>query len=261
METPFSDVEIKIVIPFFAGILLSLILCALIGVSYGFFKIPESEIIAESEPEEIIEEETEEFIFAESVKITDIVLEYFRNSEYRQWVIDFFTAICSSREISQTILENSYTFNVPPALAFALCWEESRFNPNAVNRSNRDGSVDRGLFQLNNRSFPNVDVADFFDIKINSRYGLSHLRFCLDSAASEVSAVAMYNAGTTRVRSTGAPEVTLNYISRILENRQKIESRFHSRLIHEEERRLLQSVYIEEEETINSLRFLFNSVF
>ena len=242
METPFSGVKMKFVMPFFMGVLLSLIFCALIGVSYGFFKLPEHEVIAESEPEEILEEEAEEHIFSESEKISDIVLEYFRNPEYRRWVINFFTDICSSPEVSQAILENCYAFNVPPALAFALGWEESRLNPYAENRSNRDGSIDRGLFQLNNRSFPNVDIPDFFNIQTNARYGVGHLRFCLDSGASEVSALAMYNAGAARVRSTGAPEVTLNYISRILENRLKIESNFHSRLIREEEQRILNMV-------------------
>jgi hypothetical protein len=48
----------------------------------------------------------------------------------------------------------------------------------------------------------------------------------------------MYNAGTGRVRSTGAPHVTLNYINRILDNRQRLEDRFHSRLNREEELRL-----------------------
>ena len=68
----------------------------------------------------------------------------------------------------------------------------------------------------------------------------------LAAGANEISALAMYNAGTGRVRSTGAPEVTLNYVSRILENRRKIESRFLSMLIREEEARM--RIVVEDEE-------------
>ena len=241
MDKPFCDVKIKFVIPFFTGILCSLVFCALIGHSHGIFAVTEPLFTAESEPENVYEAdeyEYEEFIFTSFEKIPDIVLEYYRNPEYRGWVIEFFTGLCSSREIAEAILNYTDEFDVPPALAFALSWEESRFNPDAVNRSNRDGSIDRGLFQLNSRSFPNIAVNVFFEIDVNARYGVGHLRQCLDSGASDVSALAMYNAGTTRVRSTGAPEVTLNYISRILENRGRIESHFHSRLIREEEFRL-----------------------
>ena len=250
METSFSKIDIKFVIPLFTGVLCSLLVCAIIGVSSGYLK--------KSASAEIIEDEEEEdfsALFAPSENISDSVLEYYRKPEYKEWVIDFFAAICSNREIAWAILDSSDEFDIPPALAFALCWEESRFNPNAVNRRNRDGSVDRGLFQLNNRSFPHVDVSTFYGINSNARYGIGHLRYCLNMGGSEISALAMYNAGAGRVRATGAPEVTLNYISRILENRGKIESRFHSKLIKEEENRLA------EELTENTSGGLFNRVF
>jgi len=227
--------------PIFLGVLFSLIFCALIGFNVGLLKQPEKAAAADREP---APEETddahvdEEFIFTVTEKIPDIILEYYRNPDYSEWVTAFFTEICASRDVASAILENTDAFDVPPALAFALSWEESRFNPSAINRGNSDGSIDRGLFQLNNRSFPEINVSDFFSIEINAYFGVSHLRYCLETGASEVSALAMYNAGTGRVRSTGAPEITLNYISRILENRGKIETRFHSRLIREEERRL-----------------------
>jgi hypothetical protein len=220
----------------FIGVFCSLILCAFISVSYGLYIEPEAVIAVQSEPEE--EEEVFAFLFSASEAVSDPILEYYRNPEYQEWVIDFFADICSNREISQAVLFYSEHYDVSPALAFALSWEESRFNPRAINHSNRDESIDRGLFQLNNRSFPQLEIPVFYDIESNTRYGIGHLRYCLDTGGTEVSALAMYNAGTGRVRATGAPYVTLNYINRILENRQRIESRFHSRLIREEEVRL-----------------------
>jgi len=233
----FRDERAEILIPLFTGVLGSLILCAIIAASSGVFFFQQASIEAAVEIE--IEEEAEDnFLFAIVENNPDAVLEYFRDPEYQEWVTDFFTVLCSNREIAQAILENAERFDVPPALAFALSWEESKFDPRAINRRNRDGSVDRGLFQLNNRSFPNLDATVFFNVKSNAYYGISHLRHCLNSASSEISALAMYNAGTGRVKTQGAPEVTLNYINRILELRRRIESRFHVRLIREEEMRI-----------------------
>ena len=233
----FRDERTEVLMPLFAGVLGSLFFCAVIAVSYSdaFKPGKPAAVVAE------IDEEADDAFFLSASEIkNDPVLIYFRDPEYSEWVINFFASLCSNREIAQAILDNADEFDVPPALAFALSWEESRFNPRAISRQNRDGSVDRGLFQLNSRSFPDLELAAFFDIKSNARYGVGHLRHCINSSDSEISALAMYNAGTGRVRSTGAPEVTLNYISRILENRRVIESRFHTRLIREEEKRFLE---------------------
>jgi hypothetical protein len=220
----------------FTGALCSLFVCALVTSSSVFPPRPSANISA-------IETEYEEdllALFAESEYISDSILEYYRNFDYKEWVIDFFTTLCADRDIAWSILDSSDEFDIPPALAFALCWEESRFNPNAINRQNRDGSIDRGLFQLNNKSFPQLEISSFYGVRSNARYGVGHLRSCLNAGGTEISALAMYNAGTGRVKSTGAPEVTLNYINRILENRRKIESRFHAKLIKEEEERLAE---------------------
>jgi hypothetical protein len=156
----------------------------------------------------------------------DFILEQYRNPESQDKVIDFFAGICVSQEIARVILANANEFNISPALAVALAWEESRFNPYAINTRNRDGSVDRGLFQLNSRSFPRVELQAFFIPQVNARYAMSHLRHCLDIGGSVVAALAMYNAGTSRVNSAGTPKTTLDYASRILFNRWEIENLF-----------------------------------
>ena len=159
----------------------------------------------------------------------DPILELYRDPQAQGRVVDFFSGICASREIAEVILANADSFNIAPALAVALAWEESRFNPRAVNTKNRDQSIDRGLFQLNNRSFPRLEVQSFFNPGVNARYGMSHLRYCLDTGGSEVAALAMYNAGANRVNSSGTPRSTLDYISRILDNRAEIENLFQER--------------------------------
>ena len=236
-ENIFREIKMEIVIPLLAGVLCSLFLCAFISYQFNIYAVPKT-----PHSNENAEEDGSLFLFSVNENENDSILEYYRNTEYRDWVVSFFTGICSDRDVAQAVLDNSDNFNVSPSLAFALSWEESRFNPWAINRYNRDGSIDRGLFQLNNKSFPNLDIVSFFDIKTNTYYGIGHLRYCLDTGGSEISALAMYNAGTRRVRTTGTPEVTLNYISRILNNKSKIESHFHSRLIKEEERRMEERV-------------------
>jgi soluble lytic murein transglycosylase-like protein len=138
----------------------------------------------------------------------------------------FFGMIVRSEELAAVILANADAFHISPALAFALCWEESRYHIRAVNRRNSNKTVDRGLFQLNSSSFPDLREEDFFNPGANSYYGLAHLRWCLDTGGSEVAGLAMYNAGTGRVRAGTTPKITLDYVSRILENRRKIEELF-----------------------------------
>jgi hypothetical protein len=170
----------------------------------------------------------------------DLIREMYREPEAREWVTEFFEQLCDSRDIAEIILANADEFNVPPALAFALSWEESRFNYMAVSKKNKDESVDRGLFQLNSRSFPRIPLKDFFDPQINAQTGMNHLRHCLDTGGSEIAALALYNAGTGKVHATGAPKHTLDYIHRILENRQKIETRFQARVQREAEARIAE---------------------
>jgi hypothetical protein len=155
----------------------------------------------------------------------DCILEAYRNYQFHDKVIAFFGTIVNSNELASLILREASERNVSPSLVFALSWEESRFNHKAINRNVND-SIDRGLFQLNSSSFPKLKEADFFDPEINTRNAMAHLRWCLDSAESEVVALAMYNAGLTRVRNGGTPQRTLDYVSRILCHRENMEVLF-----------------------------------
>ncbi|MDR1129111.1 MAG: lytic transglycosylase domain-containing protein [Treponema sp.] len=156
----------------------------------------------------------------------DEILAAYRNPESRSYVVSLFGEITRSQELAQVILSNTDIFNISPSLAFALCWEESRFRVRAVNHKNRNGSIDRGLFQLNDKSFPHLEEKEYFDPRLNSYYGLSHLRWCLDTAGSLVAGIAMYNAGTNRVSSGSTPKTTLDYVSNILASKQRIEAFF-----------------------------------
>jgi hypothetical protein len=167
-------------------------------------------------------------VLLESAEQTDKILECYRNSFLQNGVIAFFGAIVHSEELAAVMLNNAAAFDIAPALAFALSWEESQYTIRAVNRKNSNNTVDRGLFQLNCCSFPDLNEADFFNPHLNAYYAMAHLRWCLNTGGSEVAALAMYNAGTARVRAGETPKKTLDYVSRILRYRQRVEDLFQT---------------------------------
>jgi soluble lytic murein transglycosylase-like protein len=155
-------------------------------------------------------------------------LALYRDPRSRGTVENFYFGVAGNASIGSIILEQASANDIPLPLAFALAWGESHFDARAFNRNPQ--SVDRGLFQLNNRTFPGLRVEEFYDPRVNASLGLKHLRFCLDEADSELVALAMYNAGAVKVRK-GTPYTTLNHIARILEFRTKLEKDFLNALV------------------------------
>ena len=163
-------------------------------------------------------------------KKDDEGLALYRQTQSKAAVEWFYTHITNSRGIAQAVLENADKNNIPLSLAFALAHTESNFKVTATH-SNTNNSIDRGLFQLNNQSFPNLAESDFYNPDVSAKYGLSHLRFCLDSAGNEIAALAMYNAGTNKVRNNSTPQMTLNYISKIENYRSWLEDNFSTEVL------------------------------
>jgi hypothetical protein len=231
----FLWVRIEYTLPFFFAALIALNLCALISLrGFTVFQAPPAPpppVLEEPEAAlpELFEGLSPAFL-QEPEPVQDPISGYYRDPLSRDLVIDFFSRITGSREIAELILAAGDSRKVPPALAFAVAWEESRYRPKAVNTHNRNGSIDRGLFQLNSRSFPKLNETDFFDPRINARYGIAHLRWCLDTGGSETVALAIYNAGAVRVNTNGAPKTTLGYVERVLNSRRKIDGFFKAEI-------------------------------
>ncbi len=135
--------------------------------------------------------------------------------------LEYFATVAGDYDIASLIYDESVKYNIQPELAFALVFNESSFNPNAVNRNS--SSIDRGLFQLNSRSFPNLKEVDFFKPEVNVPLGVAYLRYCLDIGGNEVTALAMYNAGPNRVKDSRTPRMTLDYIHKIQNYRESLE--------------------------------------
>lgn len=162
---------------------------------------------------------------AAKIKTGDAGLSLYRQPNSRAAVEWFYLHVTGNRETAMAILEEAEKNDIPLSLAFALAYTESRYDVNAVNK-NRNASIDRGLFQLNNRSFPQLKEEDFFNPAVSAKYGMSHLRFCMNVAGNEVAALAMYNAGTNKVRADSTPQTTLNYVGKIMAYQDKLDKLF-----------------------------------
>ena len=168
--------------------------------------------------------------FSSVLRRGDDGLALYRQLPSRAAVEFFYINETGDRAVAMAILEQADKNDIPLSLAFALAYTESRYNIRAVNY-NTNTSVDRGLFQLNSNSFPQLTEDDFFNAATSARYGMSHLRFCLNLAGNAVTALAMYNAGASRVRSNSTPQMTLNYIGKIVSYKQMLDKRFANDVI------------------------------
>ena len=220
-----------------------LLLLALALVIYFLLPNAPSSTLAEEGAKitQIIEEaeDSEDLVFPEFftevslerlAEESDAGLALYRQPLSRSAVEWFYFQICGDRDVTQAILSEADKNDIPLSLAFSLAHTESNYNTNAVNK-NSNTTVDRGLFQLNSNSFPALTEADFFDPFVSSRYGMSHLKFCLSSAGNEVSALAMYNAGTGRVRSNKTPQSTLNYVGKIMSYQKILDQLFSEQVV------------------------------
>ncbi len=151
-------------------------------------------------------------------------LDLYRNPETREEVKDFYTAVVGDESISLPVLAYADEYGIEPSLAFAMAWAESSFRPWAVNYN--PDSVDRGLFQLNSKSFPDLTDEEYFDPEVSAYHGLKYFAWCRKQAGNTVKALALYNAGIGKVQRKGAPESTLDYIHKITAYREKLNSDF-----------------------------------
>jgi len=109
-------------------------------------------------------------------------------------------------------------------------WHESMFDPFSVNINTRRGKIisyDRGLFQLNSKSYPHFKASDFFDLRLNVRTGIAHFRTALtDNKGNIRKALYAYNAGQSRV--AHPPASTVAYAKSILNKYYSIQTRRES---------------------------------
>jgi len=176
---------------------------------------------------DILTPETIAFLLSEKPEELDPGLYLFRNELTRPLVESFYTRVTADVKITDAILSAADSYDISLPLAFSLAWAESSFRVRALNYNSN--SVDRGLFQLNSRTFPNLKEEQFYDPQTNADYGLAHFRYCIEVGNDELVALAMYNAGVNRVRRS-TPYSTLRYVAKILDNERKLIESFKQML-------------------------------
>lgn len=148
----------------------------------------------------------------------------------RLWLIplDYIEEIVGNKEVAELIYLHSVKEGVPPIISVALCWRESEFKINAFNR-NVNGTVDRGLFQLNSQYYnpntiPEVTVnKEIYYPFINIKYGVRHLakeyRYWRDSGDINYlwKAYASYNCGRKRVIDNTIPKSTFFHATSLVQ--------------------------------------------
>lgn len=120
--------------------------------------------------------------------------------------------------IMTLILQIAPQYDVPPYLIAAIIIKESDGNPNVINRNNENGTIDRGLMQLNSSWFndDNWDCAE-----TNIRAGCQHLRFMYDATKAKSpywwAAIVSYNCGLRWHKNNSEPPVhSINYANSII---------------------------------------------
>ncbi len=159
----------------------------------------------------------------------DPALALYREAITRDQVVDFFVERTGSEATALPILYYADRLDISLTLAFSLVWTESRYHPVAVNYNSR--SIDRGLFQLNSLTFRHLSEDDFFDPDVNALHGLRYLQFCLDQGEDDAQALAIYNAGLTRVIAGQTPASTKLYVERLLAYRERLEQEFRAYIL------------------------------
>jgi len=171
---------------------------------------------------EIPEVDIKEGLPVQLAETEDLGLYLYRNPLTRNHMISYLDKLTKSTKITDIILRNANKNDIPVSLAFSLAFSESSYNPKAINRNSN--SIDRGLFQLNSKSFPALKESEFFNPEINAQYGLAYLASCIEKGENEIVGLAMYNAGSGRVTGSGTPKMTLDYISKIMDYKKKIDA-------------------------------------
>jgi soluble lytic murein transglycosylase-like protein len=106
-------------------------------------------------------------------------------------------------------------YGVNPYLLYAIARTESGLNPSAINRSNKNGSYDIGLMQINSRWLPTlrkygITEEQLFDPCVSIHVGAWVLAQNIGRMGNSWEAVGAYNARD--------PELRLRYARKVYKN-------------------------------------------
>lgn len=123
--------------------------------------------------------------------------------------------------------EAGAAYNVNPILLEAISYTESTLNPDAVNRSNSNGTADYGLMQINSHWFPKLEEMGVTEYQIkndpcsNVYVGAWILARNFETVGEGWLAVGAYNAGFKKSMESARQR----YISVVQKNLERLQKR------------------------------------
>ena len=132
-----------------------------------------------------------------------------------------------SKALSDYICDLSSELDINPNLIVAILMAENpEFNPDAVHK-NENGTVDCGLFQLNDRYiwttfrnaywFDNIEL-DPFNWKHNAYVAMRHIKSLQDQLKLTDEVIMAYNCGIGAVMNGTVPAATKVYLAKVKNN-------------------------------------------
>ena len=110
---------------------------------------------------------------------------------------------------SSIINNAANTENVPPQILTAVLQQESGLNPNATGK-NTNGSIDRGIAQINNVAHPNVSNAQAYNPTFAIPWAAKYLSALHSKYGSWDAALQAYNSGSP----VGSPAYAASVLSK-----------------------------------------------
>jgi hypothetical protein len=214
-----KDTTKKIIIGIFVSIILGCFLflgiCTLYGVILKISNKPiEKEITAQNT----------EYLYLSREEISKKIKElYYTNSELALSLYDTYT---HDRKITIIIFSAWVLTDIPIDLLFSVASVESGYNPNIISKPNPGGSVDIGLFQINNHSHPQYSIDYIKEPSNNTRIAVEKIKDLYDQYGSYEEAIIGYNCGAVN----NAPARTIHYMSIVLEVERNIDKEISLKL-------------------------------
>lgn len=137
-------------------------------------------------------------------------------------------------ELASYIENLAEELELDPDLCVAILMRENpEFNPKAQH-VNENGTIDQGMFQLNDRYIWTVFVKNYWDFddvefnpynwKHNTFLALHHLKYLSESFKVMDDIICSYNAGNNAVITGNIPESTFYYLAAVKNNYQLLKS-------------------------------------
>jgi len=119
------------------------------------------------------------------------------------------------QEVRDLILNAAKEADVPPALIAAILFNESGFNPKAIN-INSEGNIDRGIAQINTVAHPEITDSQAFDPSFAIPFLAKKLKGDREYFGNLGQAISAYNVGRGGASQNG-PRGKM-YLDKVLQN-------------------------------------------